>query len=168
MSPTPRELRMTRQAVRCAIHWPAGFVVRRPRKSDVPVLTALDHEGMSAVEVADLDYPDSVQRFFDYIPANADEELSVATSTVVLSDDEVVAFCLFVVERGGEAHLYNIHVAGHHRRKGVATGMIQHGMGVVFGQCTSVTLEGVVPGDPAHRLYTKLGFVEQDDGEPGG
>lgn len=154
------DVKMARVPARCDVHWPEGFAVRRPDASDAATLTALDHEDMSPLEIADLEYPDSVRRYFEYVHEDADEPMSLSASSVVSLDNRVIAFCLFVAQPGVEGHLYNVHVARACRRKGIATAMILHGLSVLADACKIVTLDGVAPDDDAHVLYRKLGFRE--------
>jgi ribosomal protein S18 acetylase RimI-like enzyme len=152
-------MEMVCSTARFEVTWTPGLACRPPRVSDIPALTVLDHEGMTAEEVTVLRFPGSVQRFFNYIRSNANEDLSLRASSVVLAGDTIIGFCLFIAEHGHEAHLYNIHVAVARRREGLATRMIQRGMTVLASAYPRVDLEGVEEGDAAYQCYSELGFV---------
>jgi ribosomal protein S18 acetylase RimI-like enzyme len=140
--------------------WPSRFTVRTPIQADVPILAELDNEGLTPQEIMDIPYPDSVQRYFAFIPTRTDTQLSLRASSVVLLNNAIIAYCLFTAEPGDVAGLYNIHVAEPHRRCGIATRMVQHGFTVLADTHAHVALD-TDTREKAYLLFKKLGFVEK-------
>ena len=83
--------------------------------------------------------------------------------TIVKSVDShrVAAVCLAGIYPGACDHFSTIHqvsVLPQHRRKGLAEAMIRNTINTAHSQSPVITL-GVMTGNPAKKLYSKVGFI---------
>lgn len=152
-----QSIKMLRKTACFKVEWDSDLIIRQPNENDIPVLTELDHEDLNKEELSLLSYPDSIQRYFDYLPGHADIKLSKQVSCVVSIELKIIAFCLLIAENSDTAHLYNIHVAYPYRRKGIATKMIQRGITILADKYKHISLDTEKESD-CYTFFKKLEF----------
>ena len=101
-----------------------------------------------------------VERYLTYHRQFPSYDAGIHASTLIIAvDNSPVAVCLIGIDAGGQPDIYQVATHPLHRRRGLATAMINRALTVLAADYPTLDL-WVNSSSPNRRLYRGLGFTE--------
>ncbi len=126
------------------------FLIRSLQVTDIAQIHEIETQSFTA--------PWTRRMFYSELESRGYNHSLVA---VDVKTGEVIGYCCFWIIEQDEAHINNIAVHPHHRRKGVAKDLMKEAtLAAMQHGVKSVTLEVRESNAAARSFYEKLGFLE--------